>query len=55
LGFALLQRSAHPHGPSARLASGPRRKPIPLGDIILCAVNKAARRPGVLHVANIGD
>ena len=31
LGFALLQRSAHPHDPSARLASGPRRKPIPLG------------------------
>jgi len=49
LGFALLQRSAHPHGPSARLASGPRRKPIPLGDILFCAASTAARRPGGLH------
>jgi len=33
LGFGALQRAPHPHGPSARLASGPRRKPIPLAAI----------------------
>jgi len=47
LGFALLQRSAHPHGPSTRLASGQRRKPLPLGASLFRAlVDMIARRPG---------
>jgi len=44
----------NPHGPSARLASGPRRRPIPLAAIPRSTYEELiARRPGARIFTNI--
>jgi fluoroquinolone resistance protein len=49
LGVRRAAARASPTWPLGPVGLGPHRKSIPLGDILLGAVKKAARRPGVRH------